>query len=601
VPRAALTRVPDAVWVALLALGAAAAGLAGAWLRRDAPTPESAALQTLLPIVAWSAALGIAGLVQRRIRTSLLGLSLLVAAVAATAVLALYVAWVESLVRYPADILRWSESPFVQDIIHFRTGQPLYGDPEAMASFEYPPLTQLATYALASLAGAPTSIPMYRLIQLLWLAAASGVAMLAVRELLLLAQRGRNDALARHGVVGGLFGAVFLFLVGTNPVTSPHAHTLHNDSLAVLVSTVAFWLLARFARTGRRGTLIALCVVPVVGFLVKQSLAIWAPMIAMALFLFGGDGALRRALVTGGVATALVLLANLVAPYLWGSGWSFWIFGVLATDRVSPLRSVLHVIQTWTFPALFVGAGLLLVQSARQRPLIVLWLLAFGFYLVEAYTSGIAWMLNHMAPGSLLAGIWGVAALLVVWPGVVTVTERGPGETLLAGSRSAAMAALAVLLLAGIGAVREPVPGLAPDAARFRQDIERSVDEVLADGRRVLLDHGSWVFLSRNLSVGDRSAAAGELGAAEKSDFGAFKARIASHYYDRILVRDLNDPEFFYDYHLWRRSSGIRTALLEHYEVIQVIPAARDMEGAFFRDVSVLEPRPRVGGPSPVP
>src|SRR5690606_17252635 len=108
-------------------------------------------------------------------------------------------------------------------------------------------------------------------------------------------------------------------------------------------------------------------------------------------------------------------------------------------------------------------------------------------------------------------------------------------------------------------------------------------------------------YLSRNLAVGDRSAAAGELGAAEKSDFAAFKARIAEHYYDRILVRDLQSPYFFYDYHLWRRSSGIRAALLEHYEVVRVIPAVQGAGDAYFRDVFVLEPRSPGPGAPPTP
>ena len=32
--------------------------------------------------------------------------------------------------------------------------------------------------------------------------------------------------------------------------------------------------------------------------------------------------------------------------------------------------------------------------------------------IVEVYTSGVAWMLNHIGPASLIAGVWFLAGML---------------------------------------------------------------------------------------------------------------------------------------------------------------------------------------------
>jgi hypothetical protein len=249
------------------------------------------------------------------------------------------------------------------------------------------------------------------------------------------------------------------------------------------------------------------------------------------------------------------------------------------------------VVQTWIFPALFLIAGIALIRSTRQRALIVLWLTAVGLYAIEAYTSGIAWMLNHMAPGAVLAGVWAVAALFATWPRLVESHDAVAGSTVLRLGRAAALSAIIMLALGGAGAIRRPERGLPPDADRYRRDLERAVAETFSRGGRVLLDHGTWVYLPRNETVGDRSAAAGELGASGKGDFSGFLGRIRSRYYDRIIVRDFLAPNFFYDYHLWDRSSGIRAALLEHYRVVATIPAMKGENDAYFKEVSVLEPK----------
>jgi hypothetical protein len=109
----------------------------------------------------------------------------------------------------------------------------------------------------------------------------------------------------------------------------------------------------------------------------------------------------------------------------------------------------------------------------------------------------------------------------------------------------------------------------------------------------VLLDHGSWIFAPLGRSVGDRSAAVGELGVSALSEFTEFLARIRERHYGRILVRDYDAPILAYDYAGWPRSSGIKQALEANYQVVARIPAVVDGEAnPWFGAVTVLEPRP---------
>jgi hypothetical protein len=69
----------------------------------------------------------------------------------------------------------------VNDVIKFRSGVPLYGPPADFDSFYYTPGSQLLTYGLAKLAGAATSVPAYRVVQLLYTLAATLITSEAAR------------------------------------------------------------------------------------------------------------------------------------------------------------------------------------------------------------------------------------------------------------------------------------------------------------------------------------------------------------------------------------------------------------------------------------
>jgi hypothetical protein len=57
-------------------------------------------------------------------------------------------------------------------------------------------------------------------------------------------------------------------------------------------------------------------------------------------------------------------------------------------------------------------------------------------------------------------------------------------------------------------------------------------------------------------------------------NFDVVISRIENKTYAKILVRDFHSPFFLYDWAYWERSSGVKKALLEHYQEVRIIPAA---------------------------
>ena len=74
---------------------------------------------------------------------------LIVLAAVSAVLVSFYLAWISHYVEFPADILIWSEGDFVNDIVKFRIGYPLYTAQQNNDSFHYPPGAELLTYALA--------------------------------------------------------------------------------------------------------------------------------------------------------------------------------------------------------------------------------------------------------------------------------------------------------------------------------------------------------------------------------------------------------------------------------------------------------------------
>jgi hypothetical protein len=488
-------------------------------------------------------------------------------------------------VRFPADILLWSEGDFVSDIVKFRVGYPLYSAPANLDSFTYTPGSQILTQAIATLIGAADSIPVFRAIQLGYVALAALLSGLACRRIVMATS---GEEAVPHPVLWAVVWVPGLFLIGGNLVTSPFVYLLHNDALALLFSALAYGLLVEWAVTRRNWLLLPLALLPGLGFLVKQSLIVWAGACTLYLVLWGRDLGWSRIAFFAAAAFGSVAIAVGACYLVWGDNFLYWTFRVMGNHGVFPLRSAQHALEAWAYFAAGLIGGIVLLPWKRIDRLTGLWLVALGLLAIEAYTSGIAWMLNHMGPGSLLCGIWFMAALVRGWH---WLDRAEPGRQLPSWGRALAVTAVLVLGLSGLGVIRVPTPVLPDDAVRYARQIEEAFDGQPTE--RVLLDYGSWIHARHGVVMKDHAAPIGEAGYTETADFSGILGRIASRYYTRILVRDYDSPEFTYDYYLWPQSSGIRAALEANYRVAGRIEAVqgRGPNPPWFKTITILEPR----------
>ena len=559
--------------------------VAGKIQRANPDRPELAVQLVALVFVSLFAAVVGGYLIRHRGGVDPARLGFVAVSVAVGLAVAAYLVWALGQQSYRADILIWSESPFVNDIIKARTGIPIYSAPSDLNSFFYTPGSQLLTYALAALAGKATSIPVYRLVQLGYVAVAALLGTRAVRLL-----RTRTGAAPDPDLPWEVLWVPLLFLFGTNELTNPFNHLLHNDALALLVSTAGYLLLVEYALERRARTLVLMALIPLLGFAVKQSLAIWFGLYLGYLVCFDQPRSVRRIVAFGMGAGGLLLLGYGVGRAIWGGNFHYWTVTVMGNHPPSILRVVQHVLDTWVYWVAGLAGGLLLLGTNVSRPALGLWLVWLLLLTAEAYTSGIAWMINHLGPGSMIAGIWLCAALPQCWPAngpAVSPARAGPVTWL----RTAAAVGIALLCLAGLRLIRVPLPGLPPDAERYAAAIEAEFEGTPAD--RVLLDSGSWPYLEAGVVMRDRSAVVGELGVTETGDLSGLFERLRTQHYRRILLRDLETADFPYDHGLWRVSSGVRDSLQAYYQVVRRIPAVTGTRTApiGLREISVLEPR----------
>ena len=508
---------------------------------------------------------------------------LLFLAGAAVCLAGIYLFWVASYVAYPGDFLIWSESDFVNDILKFRVGYPLYTAQANNESFPYPPGSQLLTYFLAWISGWGGSIPVYRAIQLIYTLAAAAFASLSSARLYFLAS-GRRAGKLWHAL---WFPA--LFLIATNSVTDAYIHNLHNDALAQLISAIGFYLLLCYVSEPRRAVLVAMALLPAVGFLVKQSLAIWAILYVLHLGLFDARRSFGRALAFGTVSIGAVAVAAAAGYAMWREHFVYWVFQVLGKHGVVPLRSFQHALMVWPYLAIGVAGGLALLRGRYFRLLLGPWVVWLCFIAAETYTSGVAWMLNHIGPGSLLAGVWFFAAMPVLWRGDSAASGRAGAFAV------AARAALCLLLFNGLGLVRIPLPALTADAYRYQSEIEAQFRGQPAGG--VLLDAGTWVYARQGVVMKDRAPSIGERGYSGTGDFSGMIDRLNRQEYSRILLRNYRSQDFWYDHASWKTPSGIRGSLAANYHEAGRIRAvtppawAPELAGNYlFSEMTILVP-----------
>lgn len=493
------------------------------------------------------------------------------------------------LVTLPADLLMFSETAFIENIIKLDTGRPLYTAPSDSNSIVYQPLAFLVSYAAAWALGLTRSVAGLRALQLGFTVAASIVATLTARQLQALAF---PDDPRRHHRTWIAFTALSMLLVATAPHANQFTFALHVDAVGLLLSSLWFLALVVYARRpADPAALAALVVLPVLGFLTKQSLASWlaGSVVVVALRTRAPGRALAVALAGG----ALTVAAIYACAALWGDPYWFWTFTVLGARKglaldpgapsISLTRVADHLLRVW--PELTVGlAGAWLMlrrrgQGAIVGPLLAAWALVV---VAEAFASASGWgALYHFGPGVLMGATFAAAALPHIWYGEPHQEPEAAGLVWL----RAALLAGAVLTTYMVWDV---VPTGDPAAARFARkagwpaDVHRYIREVEREfeglpAEKVLLAVGSWVYLKDGVLQRDRAVSlADQPPAGNYANFEVTNARIRARVYDKLLLQDFHSDYFTYDWRNWPRPSGFREAVLAHYDEVRTIEAAAD-------------------------
>lgn len=507
----------------------------------------------------------------------------------AVALLGIYFCWIRWYVFFPADIWIWAEGDYVNDILKFSIGYPIYTRSANHESFAYVPGSQFLTYLLARIAGKADSIETYRAIQMCYTACAAFMGMLSCRRILHLA---RPQSRAAQSWMWNTLCFASCFLIATNSITNPFAHNLHGDALAQLAIMTAYYLLLAYVDTRSLRVLAAMILIVPASFLVKQSALIWVALYVGFLAVWGRSWQ-RLALYAVGTATLLGAVVA-ICYAVWGGPFFYWVFYLFSHHQVSPLRSFQHVLDAWAYYAAGLLGGVLILYRSKADALFGSWLVWLGLLTAEAYTSGIAWMLNHMGPGCLIAGIWFLAGLAFLWDAGTKARDASLMERYI---RVAAITATVVLMFSGMGMFRIPLRPVSDDAYRYVRDIEKQFEGQPAG--KVLLDVGTWVYLKDRVIMGDRASAIDEEGYADSGDFSTFLTNIRTKHYSKILVRHLHASDFWYENALWPRRRGLRDALLSSYREtgqIRAAAAPKDVkrwaeDPYLFDDIAILEPK----------
>jgi len=505
-------------------------------------------------------------------------LGLLMLTVLALFLVGVYGYRVSPILALPYDLASWSEPMLVVDVIKLRIGVPLYTPPGDSNSNTYTFGTPVLTYFLAWLFGQPTSIVFYRLILQGYLALAALFAALSAWRLLELASPGQVAVASRRWIP---FFVLTAFLFAVNPATGVFHIYLHNDPLAMLAAAVGFWVLVQYAATRRQRWLWAMALMPAVGFLVKQYLAILLAVFVIYLLMEGRES-IRRSVVFG-LASLGILLAAVGGCYaIWGQPFIYWVVQTMGEHSISFERMLIQLGNA-AGPLLpgVVGGWFLLRNSVEPR-LLGLWAGWMVMVLGAMYTSGITFHPSHFGPATLISACFFLAVLARTWP--------GPGDSRDSSARALqpAFGFIAVLLLfaaLGLAIPRRSAPS--QDVFRYAGQIEAEFAGLPADS--VLLDLGDWVYLQRSVVMTDRNS----IFLTHRRLHDDLQRRVREQRFSRILVH--NHAPDLYSYDAGGLHKGIREEMLRYYREVRRIPAARGVQSWHYHnmmlsEISVLEP-----------
>ena len=493
----------------------------------------------------------------------------------------------------PVDLLSFAESPFVNDILKFQLGIPIYTVPSDNNSYPYAPGTQLLTYFISAAFGEGDSIPFYRIVQFSYVILAAVVATILCDSL---ARKFLTTIEYRHRPLWIALWFSLLFLLVVEPRFNEYTYTLHNDGLSLLVSVFAFWLIVKHSCAPRPWMLGVLMVLPALGFLVKQSQVMWAGI--FFIYLLTANHVSWRQLAYFSFCCAALVAATVGACYLlWGEPFFFWTFVALGQKSGSLLRSVLNLLHAGGYAIMGLFGGWVLALREGSMRAKALWAYWFLIFAIEVYTSGLGWRANHLGPGIVIGACWFLPALVKFWP-----TAGQPESWWQYRVKQVFAVSAVVLALGALNLVRLPRNPVSPDLFRYVGDIEKEFIGFAPD--KVLMDTGNWIYLKEKVLMRDRSETVGIWVGKNQPinhDFlGETIKRIEAKIYDKILARQLDTDQSWYDFQ--DRGSGVKAAILANYQPIRRVPAAQGVDTwrlpHLLSEILVLVPKQsRIGRP----
>lgn len=158
-----------------------------------------------------------------------------------------------SLASLPLDIITWSESPFLVNVLKLRAGEKIYGPMELANSYSYSPGTELVHYALLRPFGLELSLLVNRALIFGWQALATALLVWALWRPL---RATLQPAFGRAAIV------VLIAVVGSSVWSTIVAPNVHPDHLAKLCLAAALALMIALPRLPSRVVIAGIVLLP---------------------------------------------------------------------------------------------------------------------------------------------------------------------------------------------------------------------------------------------------------------------------------------------------------------------------------------------------
>lgn len=482
--------------------------------------------------------------------------------------------------RYPLDLLLWSESSFLQDMLKLHQGLCPYQSADDNNSFVYNLGAPLVTWAIASACGGYRSLGFCRWLQIAFSLAACGLAAFSLWQLT------RRESEVRRRVTPMAVALGLFTVVGVlNPVTAPFVDLLHNDALVLLTCAAGLAALASYGQMPRTWWFVLAVPLPALAVLMKQTgYVVWVGLVAGVAI---QERRLKPALGFA-LASGLLIASASAALAVWSHGWwSFWTVRVLSKQQI--VWSLGIAIAKLAVPALaplaVICAGCAVWAARRwrtDRARTYLAVLLYGALLTGAsaatsFKYGTAWS-NH----------WGAACLVMVTLGAASVAlALGVADGWPSGRwANAAAAAWLLFAAAALHQWDRNVP--TPDHYRYAAHLNQAFRAKAPE--RTLLDHGTVMYLLCDVVPRDRGNTVLEAVGGGLGKLDATVDRIMGQQYDRILIHDKYGPVWY--------GRDVMRAVEKAYELkarIPGVPGAGRTDyllGYLMTDVLVFEPKP---------